>query len=237
MPEILELGDVSVEVVLKDIKNIHLSVYPPTGRVRIAAPSRTSLETIRLFAISKLGWIKKQQQKLKNQKREQPREYVERESHYVWGKRYLLSVVEHDAPSVVELQTKKLILKVRHGADLATRRHVMEQWYRKQLKVAAQELIQKWEKVLQVKSKGLFVRRMKTKWGSCNPQKQTIRLNTDLARKPPECLEYVVVHELAHLIERSHNERFTAILDNALPNWEQTRDHLNQSPLPYENWQ
>jgi predicted metal-dependent hydrolase len=201
-----KLGAIPVDVVLKDIKNIHLSVYPPAGAVRISAPSRMSLDTIRVFAISKLGWIKQQQSKLRDQERETPREYLDRESHYVWGRRYLLQVVGCDAPPSVELKHTRMVLRLRPGADDARKRAVVEDWYRAEIKKVAAPLIAKWEPVLGVKVDRLFVQRMKTRWGSCNTTTRSIRLNTDLAKKPLDCLEYIVVHEMAHLIVRRHDE-------------------------------
>ena len=205
------LGDIAVDVMLKDIKNVHLSVHPPTGRVRISAPKRMSLDTIRVFAISKLGWIKQQQKKLRRQERETPREYLDRESHYVWGKRYLLKVDEADSAPEVKLKHSKIILRVRPGTNNDTRQAIVSQWYREQIKTAVPELIEKWERMIGVKLERVFVQKMKTKWGSSNPRARSIRLNTELAKKPRDCLEYVVVHEMLHLLERHHNDRFTAI--------------------------
>ncbi len=232
----INLGDIQVDVVLKDIKNIHLSVYPPTGRVRISAPERMSLDTIRVFAISKLDWIKQQQQKLQAQEREAPREYLDRESHYVWGKRYLLRVIEADEAPSVELSHRHLLLRVRPGADEAKKQAVVEEWYRAQLKEAAPPLIAKWERLLGVTVQRFFVQRMKTKWGSCNPKAGNIRLNTDLAKKPPECLEYIIVHEMVHLLEPTHNARFVALMDHYLPKWQFYRDELNRLPVSHERW-
>src|ERR1035441_7525712 len=208
-----KLGDIAVDVVLKDLKNVHLSVYPPTGRVRISAPMRMSLDTIRVFAISKLGWIKQQQQKLRGQERETPREYLNRESHHVWGKRYLLKVVEEDGPPNVELKHSKMILRVGPGADHDAKQAIVARWYREQIRVAVPDLIARWEPVIGVTVKQVFVQKMKTKWGSCNPASRSIRLNTDLAKKPRECLEYILVHEMVHLLERRHNERFKEYMD------------------------
>jgi hypothetical protein len=181
----IELGDIFVEVVKKDIKNIHLSVYPPAGRVRISAPLRMNLDNIRVFAISKLGWIKQQQKKLREQERETPREYLDRESHYVWGKRYLLKVIESYRTARLELKHSKMHLRVRPGASEEKKQAVIEEWYREQLKQAAPSLIAKWEPLVGVKVERFFVRKMKTRWGSCNPASRSIRLNTDLAKKPP----------------------------------------------------
>ncbi len=232
----LKLGDIAVDVVFKDIKNVHLSVYPPTGRVRISAPSRMSLDTIRVFAISKLGWIKQQQRKLRDQERETPREYLDRESHYVWGKRYLLKVVEADAAPEVELKHSKMILRVRSGTNDETKQAIVAHWYRQQIKAVVPKLIAKWEPILGVKVDRFFVQKMKTKWGSCNPASKSIRLNTDLAKKPPECLEYIVVHEMAHLLVRHHNDRFSSLMDTCLPNWKLLRQRLNDTPLAHADW-
>lgn len=233
----IDLGGLSVEVVKKDIKNIHLSVHPPAGRVRVSAPLRTDLDAIRIFTASKIGWIKRQQLKLRVQERESPREYVDRESHYVWGERYLLEIVESDeAPAAVELGHSRMRLRVRPGADAKKKRAVVEEWYRAQLKQAALPLIAKWEPRVGVRVRQLFVRRMKTKWGSCNPESRGIRLNTDLAKKPPRCLEYLVVHEMAHLLEPTHNDRYEALLDRHYPMWREARAELNELPLSAESW-
>lgn len=232
----LKLGDISVDVVLKDIKNVHLSVYPPTGRVRISAPSHMSMDTIRVFAISKLDWIRKHQAELAKQARETPRDFVDRESHYVWGKRYLLQVVERDAAPSVRLKGSKMTLSVRSGADAEKRHAVLEEWYRKQLKLAIPPLIARWEPQMGVSVERFHIQRMKTKWGSCNPGSQSIRLNTELARKPRECIEYIVVHELAHLIEPTHNARFAALMDRLLPQWRTLRAGLNAAPLAHAEW-
>ena len=232
----IAFGDISVDVVLKDIQNIHLSVYPPSGRVRIAAPSRMRLDTIRVFAISRLGWIKQQQKKLQEQERETPREYVDRESHYVWGKRYLLKVIEGDAAPSVALQHNRMLLRVRPGTDAKKKRAIVEAWYRWQLKKAVPPLIARWEPLVGVKVERLFVQRMKTKWGSCNHAARTIRLNTELAKKPQECLEYIVVHEMTHVLEPTHNACFVALMDQFMPQWRFYRDQLNRLPVSHEDW-
>ncbi len=232
----LELGGMSVDVVTKDIKNLHLSVYPPTGRVRIAAPQHVKLEAIRMFAISKLGWIKRQQRHVVSQDREPPREYLEQESHYVWGKRYLMRVAVADGVPSVRLSHRQLMLSVRPEASEARRGEILDAWYRSQIKMAMPALLTRWEPLIGVKVERFFVQRMKTKWGSCTPSTRSIRLNTDLAKKPPGCLEYIVVHELAHLLEPTHNARFTGLMDCFLPNWRQLRDDLNHLPLRHVDW-
>jgi predicted metal-dependent hydrolase len=232
----LKLGDIAVDVELKDIKNVHLAVHPPSGRVRISAPRRMSLDTIRVFAISKLGWIKQQQARLRAQERETPREYLDRESHYVWGKRYLLQLIDHDEPPSVTLTHSRLVLRLRPGTAENKREAIVEQWYRDQLKKAVPPLLAKWEPVLGVKVARFFVQRMKTKWGSCTPGTHTIRLNTDLAKKTRECLEYIVVHEMVHLLEPTHNARFISLMDRFLPQWAYRRAQLNRLPVRHEEW-
>ena len=232
----VHLGDIAVDVVRKDIKNVHLSVHPPTGRVSIAAPTRMSLDTIRVFAISKLGWIRQQQQKLLDQERETPREYLNRESHYVWGQRYLLKVIEANQPPSVELSHSRMILQVRPGWNQAKMQEFLDGWYREQLKTAVSPLIAKWEPLLDIKVDRIFVQRMKTKWGSCNHRARNLRLNTDLAKKPPECLEYIVVHEMMHILEPTHNGRFVALMDQFMPKWQSCRQILNRLPVRHASW-
>ena len=231
-----QLGEIAVDVVLKDIKNIHLSVHPPAGKVRIAAPLRMDLDTIRVFAITKLAWIKNQQKKLREQERETPREYLDRESHYVWGKRYLLKLVEKEAAPTVELKHNKMILQLRPAASHEKKQEALDAWYREQLKLVLPPLIAKWEKVIGVKAGKVFVQKMKTKWGSCSPGAGNVRFNTDLAKKPRQCLEYIVAHELTHLLERHHNDRFTALMDAHMPQWRQCREMLNSLPLAHQEW-
>jgi len=231
MVDRLELDDIVADVVRKDIKNVHLRVYPPTGTVRISAPLKMKLDTIRIFAISKIGWIRKQQQKLNDQECESRREYLDRESHYLWGKRYLLKVVEKNAAPVVKLNNSDMVLQIRPGATEAKRRSVVDEWYRQQVKEEASSLIEKWEREMEVSVENFIVRRMKTRWGSCTPDSCTIRLNLELAKKSLKCLEYVIVHELAHLLEPSHNSRFIALMDQFLPKWRFCRVELNRLPV------
>jgi predicted metal-dependent hydrolase len=233
----IQLGEIAVDVVKKDIKNVHLSVYPPTGTVRISAPLRMDLDTIRVFAIAKLGWIRQQQRKIRGQERETPREYLDRESHYVWGKRYLLKLVEKDAAPHVELKHSQILLRTRQATGEEKRQAILDEWYRSQLKAAAPLVIAKWEPLIGVKVERFFVQRMKTKWGSCSPSSASIRLNTDLAKKPRESLEYIVVHEMAHLIEPNHNSSFIALMDRFLPQWREYRDALNRLPVRHERWE
>ncbi len=194
------------------------------------------LETIRVFVISKLGWIKRQQKKLREQQRETPREYLDRESHHVWGKRYLLQVVEADAAPVVKLKHSKMRLQVRPGTSEDKRQAIVDEWYRAQIKKVVPSLIAKWEPLMGVEVERFFVQKMKTKWGSCNAGSKSIRLNTELAKRPTECLEYIVVHEMAHLLVHDHGDRFTALMDRYLPSWRLLRQTLNEAPLAHANW-
>ena len=232
----IHLGDIAVDVLLKDIKNVHLSVHPPTGRVRISAPRRMRLDTIRVFAISKLDWIRQQQMKLRAQERETPREYVERESHYVWGKRHLLTVIEAEGPPSIEVRHSRLVLRVPPRTGEERRQILIEAWYREQLKEAVPPLLARWQRLLGVRVQRFFVQRMKTRWGSCNPKTRTIRLNTELAKKPRACLEYLVVHEMIHLIEPTHNARFVALMEGAMPQWRSVREQLNRLPVRHDEW-
>lgn len=232
----LDLGDLHADVVRKPIKHVHLSVYPPHGRVRISAPENMALETIRLYAITKLVWIKRQQCKILEQERETPREYLDRESHYVWGKRYLLKVVPTPGASSIKLKHSTLELHSRPGSSESRLAGILEAWYREQTKSAVSELLDKWQPIIGVRAGRLHVQRMRTKWGSCNPKTGLIRLNTDLAKKPPQCLEYILVHELTHLLEPSHNARFQGLLDGFMPQWRQVKSELNRLPVRHEDW-
>lgn len=236
MAERIDLGKLQIEVQRKKIKNLHLSVLPPLGRVRIAAPGHMDLDTIRVFVISRLDWIKIQQGKMLVQQRETKREYLDRESHYVWGRRYLLKRVELEAASSIELKHSKLVLQVRPGTDEVRSQEILDAWYREQIRSVVPELIAKWEPVMRVKVGRVFIQRMKTRWGSCNPATGAIRLNTDLAKKPPECLEYIVVHEMTHLLEPTHNSRFTSLMELFMPQWKHVRRELNNLPVRHEDW-
>jgi len=233
----ISIGNIIIDVVRKEIKNIHLAVYPPTGRVRIAAPLNVNEDTIRLYAISKLGWIKRQQRNFVSQERISPREYKQRESHYFLGKRYLLNIIENDKKPKVILKTKKFIeLYINSGATTSKKHEIMTQWYRVELKKLIPPIIAKWEVVLNVKVDDWQVRYMKTKWGSCNIEKKRIWLNLELAKKPEYCLEYIIVHEMVHLLERHHNDRFLYYMDTHLPNWRQLKNELNKLPISHTNW-
>lgn len=236
MTETIQLGEVSIAVTRKAVKNVHLSVHPPLGRVTLVAPTETRLEVARAYAISKLGWIRDQQTKLLGQARETTRQFIERETHTLWGRRYLLSVVEKEAKPAVTLDHRRITLAVRPGSTLAKREEVMDEWHRALMHQVVPALIRKWETKLGVKVSGYFLQRMKTKWGGCNHRAGNIRLNTELVKKPKDLLEYVVVHEMLHLIEPTHSERFAALLDQHYPTWRDARVELNELPLTAESW-
>ena len=235
--EQMTVSNIKIDVVRKDIKSIHLAVYPPTGRVRIAAPLRVNEDAIRLFAVSKLGWIKRRQRIFEGQERLSPREYKNRESHYFQGKRYLLNVIEANAQPKIVLRSKTYIdLYVRQETPIAKRHVIMNEWYRVQLKKQIPELIEKWEKKLNVKVGERQVKLMKTKWGSCTIKKKRIWINLELAKKPIHCLEYIIVHEMVHLIERHHNDKFLCDMATYLPNWKQLKKDLNKFPVSHADW-
>ena len=234
--EVIDLGDIHVDLIRKDIKHVHLSVHPPHGRVRISAPLHMASEIIRVYAITRLDWIRRQQRKLLSQERETAREYLDRESHYVWGKRYLLRIVEADAAPAVRLNHSTLELSIRPGSDASRRREALDAWYRDQVRAVVPALLKTWEPLLGVKARRVLVQHMKTQWGSCNPMSGNIRLNTDLARKPTDCLEYILVHELLHLIEPTHNARFQSLMDRFMPHWRQVRGELNRLPVRHGEW-
>jgi len=232
----IELGNITIEVERKDIKNIHLSVYPPNGKVKIAAPERMDLDTIRVFAINKLKWIKKQQETFRNQEREAPREYLSKESHYFQGKRYLLKIIEHNTKTKVILTHSKIELYIRPNTSTEKRKEIIDEWYREQLKNTIPELIEKWEQKIGVKINKFGIKKMRTKWGTCNPEAKRIWINLELAKKPLECLEYIIVHELVHLLERRHNGRFIKYMNEFMPKWRFYRDELNRLPFRHTEW-
>ena len=231
MVETIRLGDIAIAVERKSVKNVHLSVHPPRGRVTLVAPNGIRIEVVRAYAATRLGWIRKQQASLRGQAREPRRRYVERESHYLWGRRHLLTVVHRDAKPSVSVGHRRITLAVRPGSTPETREQAMQEWHRSLLHEVLPPLIAKWERRLQVKVRAYFLQRMKTKWGSCNPQKHTIRINTELVKKPRDLLEYIVVHEMIHLLEPTHSERFSALLARHYPSWREARAELNELPL------
>ena len=236
MTKTIQVGEIPITVTLKDVRNVHLSVHPPDGHVTLVAPNSTRLDVARAYAISKLGWIREQQHNLKNQARETVRQFIERESHYLWGRRYLLTVVYRDAKPSVTLDHKRITLTVRPGSDVEERAKVFHDWHKSLLHEVVPSLIQKWEVKLGVEVTNYYLQRMKTRWGSCNHQANHIRINTELVKKPKDLLEYVIVHEMAHLLESTHSDRFVAILDDHYPTWREARAELNELPLSAESW-
>ncbi len=236
MTETIHIGDISIMVTRKDIKKVHLSVHPPEGRVTLSAPKGTRLEAARAYAITKLSWIREQQEKLRKQARETPREFIERESHYLWGRRYLLTVIERDTKPFVTVDHKRITLNVRPGNDHAKRVSIIHKWHKTLLHDLVSSLINKWEPKLDVQVTAYFLQRMKTKWGSCNHKAGHIRLNTELVKKPRDLIEYVVIHEMIHLIEPTHSDRFISLITEHFPNWREARTELNELPLAAEVW-
>lgn len=233
----ITVSGLSVEVVRKAIKNLHLGVYPPHGRVRVAAPLAVSDDAVRLAVIGKLGWIKRQQANFEAQSRQSWREMISGESHYFLGQRYRLRVVAHNGRGKVALRNKATLeLSVRPESRAEQRERVLQRWYREQLKALLPPLIEKWQRLIGVQVAAWGIKRMKTKWGSCSVEARSIWLNLELAKKPAGCIEYIVAHELMHLIERHHNARFTALMDKNLPHWRLHRDQLNRAPLAHETW-
>jgi len=233
----ITVSGIPVEVVRKDIKNLHLGVYPPIGRVRVAAPLVVSDEAVRLAVIDKLGWIKRQRAQFAKQPRQSEREMVNGESHYFLGRRYRLRVHEVDAPSRVALRgVASIDLFVRPGSSVERREAVLLDWHRASLRSVIADLLALWQPRLGVRAAFWGIKKMKTKWGSCNVSARRIWLNLELAKKPTQCLEYILVHELVHMIERNHTERFTSLMDLHLPDWRTRREVLNSSPLGHESW-
>ena len=234
----IEIRGIKVAVTRKDIKNLHLSVLPPDGRVRVSAPMHTSEQSIRLAVISKLSWIKQQQGDFASQSRQSSREMISGESHYLWGQRYRLSVIDTKAKHLVKVKgVTKLMLKVAPETTTDNKLKLLNRFYREQIQQRIAQLLDVWQPRIGVEAKHIGIKKMKTKWGSCNIQQKRVWLNLELAKKPPECLEYILVHELTHLLERHQNERFRTMMDKQMPNWREHRNLLNSLPLAYEDWQ
>lgn len=234
--ERIVVSNISIDVEKKNIKNLHLGVYPPNGRVRIAAPLRVNDDAIRLFAVSKLSWIKKQQRLFEGQEREPEREYISGESHYFNGKRYLLNIVPTTGKHKIEFRHKHIDLYVKKGAPVKIRAALIFKFYRTFLQQQIADLITKWEKRMKVEVSGYGIKKMKTKWGTCNIEAKRIWVNLELAKKPQACLEYIVVHEMVHLLERHHNDVFIAYMDKFLPQWRTLKTELNKSPVSHSDW-
>lgn len=232
----LTIRGIDIDVIYKDIKNLHIGVYPPMGRVRVAAPARLDDDAIRLAVIKRLPWIKQQRDQFKSAERQSEREMVTGESHYVWGVRKRLKIVERPGRMHLEVDADRLVLYATPGSDAARRRAVLDHWYREQLRHTLPDLIRTWEQKLGLSVPRWSIRRMKTKWGSCNRETRHIWFNVELAKKHPDCLEYIVVHEMTHYLERGHGERFTKLMDKEMPDWRMRRDQLNEEPLSDEKW-
>lgn len=233
----IEVGGLSVEIVRKDIKNFYIGVHPPNGRVRVSAPLHLDDDAVRMAIITRLGWIRRQQEAFEGQERQSQREFVTGESHYFVGRRYRLNVVEYDGPPKVSLLNNTRIgLRVRPGSDRDAREAVVHRWYRQHLRAQIPPLLDTWQPKMGVIVDEVRIRKMKTLWGSCNIHAKRIWLNLELAKKPHSCLVYVFVHEMVHLLERDHNDRFRELMDKFLPQWRTYRDALNRAPLAHENW-
>ena len=232
----MTIRGIDVDVVYKDIKNLHIAVYPPLGRVRVAAPHRLAEDNVRLAVIHRLPWIKKQREQLRAAFRQTERQMVTGESHYVWGIRHRLKVVERPGRAHVETDGERLLLYVPADTTTEDRRTILQDWYRQQLRQRIPAFITRWEEIIGRDVPRWTIRRMKTKWGSCNRETGHIWFNIELAKKHPDCLEYIVVHEITHLLERSHGPRFTKLMDRHMPDWRSRRDQLNEAPLAHEEW-
>lgn len=231
------IGDIEIDVTKKDIKNVHLSVYPPHGQVRVSAPLHMDLDMIRLYTISRLTWIRKHQRKIKSQKREAKREYLSKESHYFLGKRYLLKVKDDAAINKIRLLHSHIEMNLRHNTLREKRKELLDAWYRNQLKEIVVKQIAKWEPLMGVKVAEFGIKKMKTKWGTCNREASRIWINLELAKKPIQCIEYIVVHEMVHFSERNHTDRFVTLMNNYLPNWRELKEELNRLPVSHIDWE
>lgn len=225
-----------MEIVRKQIKNLHLGVYPPHGRVRVAAPPSVSDEAIRLAIVTRMGWIKRQQTKFAAQARQSNRLYASGETHFHMGTAYRLRVVNRRGTARVKITGDRIELSVPPGSDRDIRERVFQRWQRQELRERIQPLVDHWAQAFAVPIPEFGIKRMRTKWGSCNDSARRIWLNLELVKKPPACIDYLVCHEIAHLVERSHGERFIALLDFHMPRWRVVRDELNKEPLGPEKW-
>ena len=233
----MKICNLEVQTVKKEIKNIHLGVYPPQGRIRVAAPSKTDDETIRLFVISKIPWIRKQCSKFNKQQRQTKREYVVGESHYFLGNRYRLNVIHTDGNPKVEIKRKTHIdMHIKPKTNVEKREEMLNNFYRSELKKQLPALVDKWQKITGVKVNEVNIKKMKTKWGTSNPEDKRIWLNLELAKNNLRCTEYVLAHELTHLIEKNHTEKFHKLMESFLPQWKQYKNELNNSVLGYFKW-
>lgn len=232
----ISVSNIKIDIEKKDIKNLHLGVYPPNGRVRVAAPLKVNEESIRLFIISKLSWIKKHQRSFAAQERETEREFISGESHYFNGRRYLMNVIASKGKATIELRHKHIDLFVKPGSSHRYKATIMAKFYRNHLNEQIPSLIEKWEKKMKLKVKEYGIKQMKTKWGTCNIEAKRIWVNLELAKKNLDCLEYIIVHEMVHLLERHHNNIFISHMNHYLPNWRALKIELNKSPVSHSDW-
>ena len=235
--ETLSISNLTIDIVRKDIKNMHLAVYPPHGRIRLSAPENTDSEMMRLFAISKIGWIKKHIKNFEAQPRETPREYISGESHFFQGKRYMLNVIERKGFNKVEIKgTKNINLYVRPNTSKEDKASILKEWYRTEMKKQIPEILSKWESIIGVKANDWAIKQMRTKWGTCNIEAKRIWLNLELSKKPIISLEYIIVHELVHLLERNHNDKFVSYMNQFMPKWRMYKTELNKLPVAHNDW-
>lgn len=223
----ININGIEILIHKKDIKNFHLNVLPPDGNVRVSVPANVSDEIIRLFVIKKLPWIKKHIANFQGQARQTERTFVSGESHYFKGQRYILRIEKAKRPKI-EIKHKKYIYYfVPDHYDTEQKRNYYENWLRKELRKELLKLIPKWEKIMSVEVSDFKIKKMKTKWGSCNPEKKRIWINLELIKKPPKHLEYIIVHEMLHFFEKTHNVRFKTLLSQYMPEWESVQKSLN----------
>jgi len=233
----MDIKGIQVEVVRKPIKHVHVGVYPPNGRVRVSAPLKMTDEAVKLFTISKIRWIERQQAKFNEQERQSKRAFVSGESHYLWGNRYRLNIIPATSTQKIELKKKAFIdFYVSSEADVIMREELMDRFYRAELKKQINILVAKWKKITKIPVRNVHVKKMKTRWGTCNQKRGTIWINLELAKKPTCCLEYVLVHELIHILEKNHTEQFNKLMTTFMPQWRQVKEELRQHPLGHNDW-
>ena len=237
LKSMLTVNGVDVQIIRKDIKNLHLTVHPPDGQVRVSAPRNITDDNVRLAIVSKIHWIKKKRKAFEGQARQTERRYISGECHYFFGKRCRLQLIERTGKHDIQLmKSGRLKMFVKPGTTITSKEKLLNEWYRSELKKRLPELIDKWQPIIGRNITDWGIRKMKTRWGSCNISDKRIWLNLELVKKPPECLEYVFVHEMVHLLERNHNERFKKFMDKYLPKWRSCRDILAKAPLGHQDW-
>jgi predicted metal-dependent hydrolase len=232
--ESFKVAEITVNVTFKEIKNIHLSVHPPYGEVTLSAPPKYDLDTLRLYVVSRIDWLRERIIKFQKQERIPARKFINNETHFFLGQRYKLFLNETQGKQYIEKIVDRLIMHLRSKSDKNKRAAIMESWHRKELKIITKKFVEKWEPKLSVKVRAFGIKKMKTKWGTCNPETGRIWMNLELAKMPENCIEYIIVHEMVHLLEKTHNKRFFALLDHYMPGWQIHRDKLNNLPLSDE---